>query len=136
MIKGVSMANVRKQLFSTVPNKYNDKNIALHINPEGDTTTIRIHMWARTNLNKRSQEMILNATLRLGLAGKDKNKTKQTKKKCVDLRDLEISSYGITAISTLVNTPKKAFFDYIKSVDEQFLYVFTLPTDYHMPNTV
>ena len=43
MIKGVSMANVRKQLFSTVPNKYNDKNIALHINPEGDTTTIRIH---------------------------------------------------------------------------------------------
>ena len=80
--------------------------------------------------------MILNATLRLGLAGKDKNKTKQTKKKCVDLRDLEISSYGITAISTLVNTPKKAFFDYIKSVDEQFLYVFTLPTEYHMPNTV
>ena len=80
--------------------------------------------------------MILNATLRLGLAGKDKNKTKQTKKKCVDLRDLEISSYGITAVSTLVNTPKKAFFDYIKSVDEQFLYVFTPPTDYHMPNTV
>ena len=80
--------------------------------------------------------MILNATLRLGLAGKDKNNAKQTKKKCVDLRDLEISSYGITAISTLVNTPKKAFFDYIKSVDEQFLYVFTLPTDYHMPNTV
>ena len=80
--------------------------------------------------------MILNATLRLGLAGKDKTKTKQTKKKCVDLRDLEISSYGITAISTLVNTPKKAFFDYIKSVDEQFLYVFTLPTDYHLPNTV
>ena len=80
--------------------------------------------------------MILNATLRLGLAGKDKNKKKQTKKKCVDLRDLEISSYEITAISTLVNTPKKAFFDYIKSVDEQFLYVFTLPTDYHMPNTV
>ena len=80
--------------------------------------------------------MILNATLRLGLAGKDKNKTKQTKMKCVDLRDLEISLYGITAISTLVNTPKKAFFDYIKSVDEQFLYVFTLPTDYHMPNTV
>ena len=80
--------------------------------------------------------MILNATLRLGLAGKDKNKTKQTKKKYVDLRDLEISSYGITAISTLVNTPKKAFFDYIKSVDEQFLYIFTLPTDYHMPNTV
>ena len=80
--------------------------------------------------------MILNATLRLRLAGKDKNKTKQTKKKCVDLRDLEISLYGITAISTLVNTPKKAFFDYIKSVDEQFLYVFTLPTDYHMPNTV
>ena len=60
--------------------------------------------------------MILNATLRLGLAGKDKNKTKQTKKKCVDLRDLEISLYGITVISTLVNTPKKAFFDYIKSV--------------------
>ena len=27
-----------------VPNKYNDKNIALHINPEGDTTTIRIHI--------------------------------------------------------------------------------------------
>ena len=44
MIKGVSMANVRKQLFSVVPNKYNDKNIALPINPEGDTTTIRIHM--------------------------------------------------------------------------------------------
>ena len=41
MIKGVSMANVRKQLFSIVPNKYNDKNIALHINPEGDTTTIQ-----------------------------------------------------------------------------------------------
>ena len=80
--------------------------------------------------------MILNATLRLGLAGKDKNKRKQTKKKCVDLRDLEISLYGITAISTLVNTPKKAFFDYIKSVDEQFLYVFTLLTDYHMSNTV
>ena len=74
--------------------------------------------------------------MRLGLAGKDKNKTKQTKKKCVDLRDLEISLHGITAISTLVNTPKKAFFDYIKGVDEQFLYVFTLPTDYHMPNTV
>ena len=53
--------------------------------------------------------MILNATLRLGLAGKDKNKTKQTKKKCVDLRDLEISLYGITAISTLMNTPKKPF---------------------------
>ena len=44
MIKGVSMANVRKQLFSTVPNKYNDKNIALRINPEGDTTTIRIYI--------------------------------------------------------------------------------------------
>ena len=43
-IKGVSTANVRKQLFNIVPNKYNDKNIALHINPEGDTTTIRIHM--------------------------------------------------------------------------------------------
>ena len=53
--------------------------------------------------------MMLNPTLRLGLAGKDKNKTKQTKKKCVDLRDLEINLYGITAISTLVNTPKKAF---------------------------
>ena len=53
--------------------------------------------------------MILNATLRLGLAGKDKNKTKQTKKKCVDLRDLEISLYGITAISTLMNTPKEPF---------------------------
>ena len=79
--------------------------------------------------------MILNATLRLGLAGKDKNKTKQTKKKCVDLRDLEISLYGITAISTLMNTPE-SLFDYIKSVDEQFLYVFTLPTEYHMPNTV
>lgn len=80
--------------------------------------------------------MILNATLRLGLAGKNKNKTKQTKRKCVDLRELEISLSGITAISTLVNTPKKAFFDYIKSVDEQFLHVFTLPTDYHMANTV
>ena len=44
MIKGVSMANVRKQLFSTVPNNYNDINIALHINPEGDTTTIRIYI--------------------------------------------------------------------------------------------
>ena len=80
--------------------------------------------------------MILNATLRLGQAGKNKNKTKQTEKKCVDLRDLEISLSGITAISTLVNTLKKAFFDYIKSVNEQFLYVFTLPTDYHMPITV
>ena len=49
--------------------------------------------------------MILNATLRLGLVGKNKNITKQTKKKCVDLRDLEISLSGITAISTLVNTP-------------------------------
>ena len=54
--------------------------------------------------------MILNATLRLGLAGKEKkNKTKPTKKKCVDLRDQEISLYGITAISTLMNTPKKPF---------------------------
>ena len=49
--------------------------------------------------------MILNVTLRLGLAGKNKNKTKQTEKKCVDLRDLEVSLSGITAISTLVNTP-------------------------------
>ena len=49
--------------------------------------------------------MILNATLRLGLVGKNKNITKQTKQKCVDLRDLEISLSGITAISTLVNTP-------------------------------
>ena len=44
MIKCVSMANVGKQLFSIAPNKYNDKNIALPINPERDTTTIRIHM--------------------------------------------------------------------------------------------
>ena len=44
MIKGVSIENVRKQLLSIVPNKYNDKNVPLHINPEGDTTTIRIHM--------------------------------------------------------------------------------------------
>lgn len=65
--------------------------------------------------------MILNATLRLGLAGKNKNKTKQTKTKCVDLRELEISLSEITAISTLVNTPKKAFFDNIKSVDETIL---------------
>ena len=43
--------------------------------------------------------MILNATLQLGLAGKKKNKikTKQTKEKCVDLRDVEISLSGITA---------------------------------------
>ena len=74
--------------------------------------------------------------MRLGLAGKNKNKTKQAKKKCVDLRELEISLRGITAISTLVNTPKKAFLDYIKSVDDQFLYVLTLTTDYHMPITV
>ena len=65
--------------------------------------------------------MILKATLRLGLAGKNKNKTKQTKTKCVDLRELEISLSGITAISTLVNTPKKAFFDNIKSEDETIL---------------
>lgn len=51
--------------------------------------------------------MILNATLRLGLAGKNKNKTKQTKTKYVDLREIEISLSEITAISTLVNTPKK-----------------------------
>ena len=43
--------------------------------------------------------MILNATLQLGLAEKkqNKNKTKQTKEKCVDLRDVEISLSGITA---------------------------------------
>ena len=45
MIKGVSIENVKKeQLLSIVPNKYKAKNFTLHLNPEGDTTTIRIHI--------------------------------------------------------------------------------------------